>query len=258
MLLVNVFVEFDPWGRMGNRMFQYAFAYILASKRNTRLYTNGLHNFNIPNTLGLTPVNPIYTRSYGDNNVNMHELFNTKRDVVVNSFVQKSCYYLPFRNELKEIFNVSPCIQEYDDTLVIHVRETDYVQINQFLGYDYYRKLIDFSGFKDVVIVTDNSECETVKRLVKDGCRIHSEGIVKDFNTTNDVRAMNDFNKLLRSDNIAISQSSFSWWAAFLGDHSNIIFPYKKIGGQWLLEPGPDNSDLYFDSPASVKYIDNH
>ena len=30
---MNVFVEFDPWGRMGNRMFQYAFGYLLAQKR---------------------------------------------------------------------------------------------------------------------------------------------------------------------------------------------------------------------------------
>jgi len=255
MLLVNVFVEFDPWGRMGNRMFQYAFAHILAKKRNTRLYTNGLPNFNIPNNIGRAiPVNPLYTRSLGNNFINFSELNTTPRDIVVNSFVQKSEYYIPYRDELRHVFGIRPHTVQ-DDKLVVHVRETDYVQINQFLGYDYYRKLIDYSGFKDVVIVTDNSECETVKKLLKDGCKLNTEGTVKDFNITNDARAMNDFDTLLQSDNIAISQSSFSWWAAFLGNHTNIIFPFKENGGQWLLEPGPDDSDLYFESPASVKFV---
>lgn len=252
---MNVFVEFDPWGRMGNRMFQYAFAYILANKRNTCLFSSGLPNFNIPDTLKrATPVNPIYTRSFGDNFIDFNVLGTTQRDVVVNSFVQKSEYYLPYRNELRNIFNIKPYTVK-DDKLVVHIRETDYVQINQFLGYEYYRSLIDYSGFKDVVIVTDNSECDTVKRLLKDGCRLNSEGIVKNFSTTNDARAMSDFDTLLNSDNIAVSQSSFSWWAAFLGEHTNIVFPFKKSGGQWLLEPGPDNSDLFFKSPASVKFV---
>ena len=48
---MRIYVLFDRWGRMGNRMFQYAFGYLLAEKRNSSFYSGPLPNFNIPDTL---------------------------------------------------------------------------------------------------------------------------------------------------------------------------------------------------------------
>ena len=77
-----------------------------------------------------------------------------------------------------------------------------------------------------------------------------TEGTVTEFNTRCDSRGMKDFNFMLSSPNLAISQSSFSWWAAFLGFHKHIIFPFKTDLKWWKLEPGPDDIDLYFDLPG--------
>ena len=140
---------------------------------------------------------------------------------------------------------------------MLHVRETDYTGINGFLGYDFYKKLIDASKFNDIIIVTDNSECDTVKKLISDGCTLNSSGTVTNFNHTNDERAMLDFYTLLNSENVALSQSSFSWWAAFLGQHKKIIFPYKRNGGMWKLEPDINDIDLYINRPSSIKYIND-
>lgn len=261
MLLVNVYVLFDRWGRMGNRMFQYAFGYLLAEKRNTRFFSNGLPNFNIPDTISVEnlpqPVNPLYTRGFGDNYIDEHSLRTTSRDVIVNSFVQKASYYHGYQTKLREIFNIQQTPVINTGKLVVHIRETDYVGINKFLGYSFYRKLINDSKFTDVVIVTDNSDCDTVKRLVSDGCKVNTEGTVRTFDYVSDQRAMNDFNVLLHSENIAISQSSFSWWAAFLGNHNKVFLPYKINGGMWSLEPGPDDIDLYINRPNSIKYIND-
>ena len=157
---------------------------------------------------------------------------------------------------MRALFNIKPDIIN-EDKLVVHIRETDYVGINKFLGYSFYRKLINDSKFTDVVIVTDNSDCDTVKRLVSDGCKVNTEGTVRTFDYVSDQRAMNDFNVLLHSENIAISQSSFSWWAAFLGNHNKVFLPYKINGGMWSLEPGPDDIDLYINRPNSIKYIND-
>ena len=244
---------------MGNRMFQYAFGYLLADRRNSPFFSGPLPNFNIPDTLSEKtpqPVNPIFTRTYGDNYVNAFELNTTSRDVIVNSFVQQSSYYHGYEGKLREIFNIktSPI---NEGKLVLHIRETDYLNINGFLGYDYYKKLINDSKFNDVIIVTDNSECDTVKRLLSEGCTLNSAGTVTNCNHTNDDRAMSDFYTLLNSENIALSQSSFSWWAAFLGQHKKIIFPYKRNGGMWRLEPGVNDIDLYINRPSSIKYIND-
>jgi hypothetical protein len=256
MLLVSVFVQYDDWGRMGNRLFQFAFGYCLAKDKGCKLYTPPLPNFNVTGSMNeaVKPVNPIHTRSYGNNHVNYDELLLTDRDIIVDSFVQKTLYYYFHQQSLKYFFNIQPIVTN-KDKLVVHVRETDYIEIGKFLGYDFYRKMIDSSGFKDIIIVTDNSNCETVRRLISDGCTLNTEGYVDKFEHHSDKRGMVDFTTLLCSENIATSQSSFSWWAAFLGNHKRIIMPFTKEGGMWKLKPDRDDSDLYINLPNVEKFI---
>jgi len=253
---VSIFVEYDQWSRMGNRMFQYALGYILSQEKKTVLYADGIPNFDISSTRsGMTPKDPIYTKSHGNNYLKYNELLNTERDIVVNSYVQRAQYYIPYRDMLKAILGVKnePCIN--CDRLVVHIRETDYTQINCFLGYEYYHNLIKESGYSDIIIVTDNSKCDTVQRLMGDGCTLNTCGYVDKFEHICDNRAMMDFMTLLKSENIALSQSSFSWWAAFLGQHEKIIFPYTEQKSMWPLNPGKDDINLYFDLGSSQKFI---
>jgi hypothetical protein len=69
---------------------------------------------------------------------------------------------------------------------------------------------------------------------------------------------MDDMKTLLYSENLAISQSSFAWWPAFLGTHKKIIFPYSLTldTQSWPLDPKHDDIDLYFDfNNTSHKYV---
>ena len=253
---MSVYVEYDPWGRMGNRMFQYAFGAILAKLKNTTLLAPALPNFNIPSTSTERAVNnPIYTRMYGNNYVNLKELIETDRDVVVNSFVQKSKYYIEHKQFLKQLFNIQDQPFLNKNKLVIHIRETDYENIGCFLGYECYKQLINSTSFNDIIIVTDNSECDTVQRLVNEGCTIFSKGYVNEFCTHSNERSMTDFAVLLYSENIAISQSSFSWWAGFLGEHKQVIFPFLEKIKMWNIRPQQDDVDLYYDLGYSLRYV---
>ena len=242
---------------MGNRMFQYAFGYLLAKKKNTDLYTSGLPNFNIqphipPAWVSLRGV--ICTGTYGNQYVDMQALLETDKSIVVNSYVQKACYHIQDRDTLRDVFNIKH-VPINAGKLVLHIRETDYVKIGKSLNYKHYKQLINESKFTDIVIVTDNSQCDTVKRLISEGCTLNTSGVVDEFDTTNDERGMNDFNTLLQSENIAISQSTFSWWAAFLGNHKRIIIPYTREGGMWSLHPGKDDIDLNFHDEGCVTHI---
>lgn len=253
---MSVIVQYDPAGRMGNRMFQYAFGYILSKLKNCEFFYGDLPNFNIKENLYTSrPNKPITTRSFGDQYVDMESLINHDGDIIVNSFLQKSSLYVDYRDELRALFNIKSDIINRGD-LVVHIRETDYTLVKAFLGYDFYKSLITSSKFDRVTIVTDNSNCETVIRLVDDGYMLNTEGVVDTFNVCSDSRGMQDFNTLMYSESIAISQSSFSWWAAFLGNHKNIIFPYKTGLDWWPVEPGKDDIDLYFDiCNITRKYI---
>jgi hypothetical protein len=255
---MSVFVTFDKWGRLGNRMFQYAFGYLLAQDKKTECFSSGLPNFDIPNNnIRLPKVLVWPTRFYGNNYVEYRELVDVVdvADILVNSFVQKARYYTSRREELRKVFKVSNNSPINKDSLVVHIRETDYKDIGVFLGYDYYKQAIKDAGFGKVILVTDNSKCDTIERLVADGCMLNSEGYVDKFDHVCDDRGMQDFYCILHSDNILISQSSFSWWAALLGNHSKIIFPFKQGGGMWKITPEKDDVDLYFSGSNNIQYI---
>ena len=251
---MSVFVKFDPWGRMGNRMFQHALGSIISAHKRVPLYSPGLPNFSIPNTESpvVIPRDPIYTRNYGHNKIDYNELINTERDIIIDSFVQRAEYYKEHKEFLCNIFNIKKDITLNQGKLILHIRETDYVQLGIFHGYDYYRQLIYDTGFKDVTIVTDNSNCETVRKLIQDGCVLNTAGYVDKFEHTSDQRAMIDFNTLLYSENIAISQSTFSWWSCFLGEHKKIFFPLPSAKGMWRLEPDQDDIDLRLSWPNII------
>jgi len=255
---MKVIVKYDPAGRMGNRIFQYTFGYILSKLKNCSFYHDSLPNFGISSNLdGVGSLNNyINTRQYGDHHADIDMLVNHKGDVIVDSFVQKSKFYIEYREELKNLFKVKDTTVN-KNKLVLHVRETDYVTINAFLGYDYYSQLISSSGYKNVVIVTDNSKSNTVQKLInEDGCTLSTAGVVDTFAVRSDSRAMDDFKTLMYSENIAISQSSFSWWAAFLGNHKKIIFPFKTGLDWWPVNPGKDDIDLYFNiDKVTQQYI---
>jgi hypothetical protein len=79
VLLVSIAISYDQWGRMGNRMFQYAFGAILASIKNTELIHDGLPNFNVPPSTGSLAKDLLETKQYGNNYVNVQELIETKK-----------------------------------------------------------------------------------------------------------------------------------------------------------------------------------
>ena len=251
----DVYVSYDPAGRMGNRMFQFAFGYILANARNCQLYHESLPNFNIEGKYGPPVDNITTTRSMGNHKVDFNKLISDPNTIIV-SFLQRAGYFKKHRDSLREAFKIKKHGPINKDNLVVHVRETDYNQINCFLGYEFYKAMIDSSGFTNVRIVTDNSNCDTVQKLLADGCDLVSEGYVDKFQLHSNERSFSDWLVLLLSENIALSQSSFSWWAAFLGTHNKVIFPFSEKANMWPINPGGDTPDPFFDlDKTNTKFI---
>jgi len=252
---MSIYIEYDPWCRMGNRMFQYALGYILSTSKQSPLFHHGLLNFNIEPNPGTPANNILETKKFGNNKIDLQVLLNYDGDILINSFLQRSEIYTPYRELLRSAFKINnKSINE--NKLILHIRETDYLQINCFLGYDFYKNFIKFTSFKDVVIVTDNFKSDTVQRLLSDGCTLATEDLVEKFDINSTDSSMQDFYTLLYSENIALSQSTFSWWAGFLGNHKNVFFPYTIKKLMWDIEPGADDIDLFFDFGYSKKYVE--
>ena len=255
---MRVLVQFDPYNRLGNRMFQYAFGYLLSQKYNCPLLCNDdLPNFGIT-TEKFTHIdsNVFVSRSVGNHYFDFNKLDNFDGDVVLDGHLQRIEYYKDHKELLRNIFGIKKLEMKNSNKLILHIREADYKTLGWFLGYDYYKKFIESTGFSDIIIVTDNPNGETIQKLLSEGCTLSTEGIESPFLHHGDRRAIDDFLTLLYSENIAISQSSFAWWGAFLGYHNKVFFPYKSSGKCcWSLTPEKDKVSLYINESTSIKFV---
>jgi hypothetical protein len=262
----KVIVKYDEWGRMGNRMFQYTFGKILANNKQCEFYCDSLPNFHFTKLENspklITQINnPLYIKEkYGNNYVNYDELLNHDGDIIVNSFLQKSEYYIPYLDKIRLWFRIglpfdTPVKLPEKDEVVMHIRETDYKNLGILLNINYYSNLI-YNTNKKVTIVTDNCNSELVQNF-KNRCNIFSNEPINSFNTTSTDKSMLDFIYMLYADTLILSQSTFSWWAAFLGEHSEIYFPVNSTNnkGMWKLNPNKDDIDLYIPNKNFIKVI---
>tara|TARA_A100001515_G_scaffold140251_1_gene135746 strand:+ start:7839 stop:8609 length:771 start_codon:yes stop_codon:yes gene_type:complete len=255
---MRVIVKYDPYNRLGNRMFQYAFGYLLSKKYNCPLLCNDdLPNFGIKSER-YTYIDPnvFVSRSVGNQYFDFTKLDNFDGDVVLDGHLQKIDYYKDHKEELRKVFGIKNLEMKNSEKLILHIRETDYKVLDIFLGYDFYKKFIESTGYTDIAIVTDNPKGETIQRLLSEGCTLNTDGVESPFLHHGDRRAIDDFLTLLYSENIAISQSSFAWWGAFLGYHNKVFFPFSTTSKQcWALKPEREDVDLYIDEPSSIKFV---
>jgi len=250
LLVSCVIVQYDPYSKTGNRLCQYAFGKILSLRKNVPLYCTPIPGFS--ETYNYTPKNnsftgAITTRLFGDHYVDYNSLLETKEPIVVNSYLQKYEYYTEYIELLRSSLLHDKEIKQSsnDDELVIHIRGTDYRNGNVHIEDQVYFEILNELSFKKMSIVTDDIDLEIVKQLCYNGA-----SLITLNNTTNRGNGLNeyemhDFVYMLSAKNLLISQSTFSWWAAFLGKQQNVYVPYDiSKNCMWKLTPGKDDIDL--------------
>lgn len=259
----RVIAVYDQWSRMGNRMFIYAFAKILANIKNCEFYCEQLPNFpftwkeiKLPKNFSLN--NPITTRTlYGNHHVNMEHLINYKDDIIVNSFLQKAEYYIPYRANIQQWFNIQIDNANYPEKeeIVAHVRETDYKELGMVLDNEYYFKILKNTQNK-VTIMTDNCNSPIMECFKEKGYNIGSTAPVKEFLTFSPDSFMLDYLYMYYADTLILSQSTFCWWAAFLGQHEVVYFPVSsKTKGMWKELPEEDDVNLWVPNSNFTKVV---
>lgn len=186
--------------------------------------------------------------------------------------------YLPYRDKLREWFkfpeidyskfeffkihkdlgnpnyyNHVPFEGITKDDLLISLRLEDYTSpqnLDRFLGYDFFKIVLESRKWNRVYILTNpgsighNNQYDYIKEffdfdpiLVRCYEPVMSMGFGAQFN------------------NIAISQSTYSWWLGFLSNAENMYYPIPKIGPFALDDPKYYGTDLRIASP-DFKYVD--
>jgi len=250
-------------GRIGNQMFQYAALRGISYKQGVN-YCLPFHNNAVDDGLGnpnrtdlfdcftMETVSPLNIQMIDSNRPIISEetfhfnerLFDDKFDwVSLYGFFQSEKYFknvediirkdFTFKDEIREpCKNMMESIGE-NKVIGLHIRRTDYLTNpnHYFIGMPYYEEALGkFSDDYKVIVFSDDPQWCMKQELFSDDRFMVSEN--KNGYVDQCLMSMcSDF---------IIANSSFSWWAAWLGNRGKVIAPK-----QWFPLDDKDTKDVY-------------
>jgi hypothetical protein len=249
-------------GRMGNQMFQYAFAYTTAKQLGVNFYLDKsiepyllTKYFNVKKDGFYFLDNYLFTIKGFKNLFSHHlkricyqsiaKLLSFKQTIVYNEltfaqqqlvlndrelysgFFQSEAFFLNAKEDIKQHFQIKEVHQNafkkiFDELpkeksiITVHVRRTDYLDANLALPLNYYHKVINEIDFEKsfVIFISDDPDF-----IAKEFAYVKHKYISK--NT-----AIIDFQFLVHADICILSNSSYSWWGAYLNvKNAKVIAP---------------------------------
>lgn len=218
-----------------------------------------------------------------EDSITINKVLNTpdidKKWIVLLGNFERGENYYPYRNILKKWFKFpeidlskvefwklhpelgesqyfihQPYEEIYPEDLVISLRLEDYTcepNLDRLLDFDYFSIILENTTFRKLYIITNpgsighNNQYEYLKKFYK-----YDPIFVRIYNYPVLSLAFG-----AQFNNIAISQSTYSWWMAFLSDATNIYYPIPEKGPFSLTDTNFTGVDLRIPS-KDFKYVD--
>lgn len=265
------------FGRLGNRMLQFASMYALSRRTGYRLSVPAIGEFpltgeEVGNTVYPQEDNVYVIPSSGGNHLDYSRLdLDPRRPMQRESYWENIYNFHSYRTELKRIFGLPELdlskhemsrigsnaytsfetdrITERD--LVISLRLGDFLRPivktnppHRLLLYDYFRFVLAHCPHDRLFITSDEPFHPFVNEFKR-----HDPILVHHQNPLATMSFVTKFKK------VAISQSTFSWWCAYLSEASEVYYPIPKVG-PWSVGTPWTVHDLYLrlHSP-SYRYV---
>ena len=220
-------------GNFGNTMFQYCFARLHAETNKFNLGTN-LPPGVVKTTPHLTVTEPSKKGRIVINDTDYHNFrqkhgshimkLDPEYDYTFNGYFQDADLLNSHRSIVLKFFELPKQEKNTTDTLVLF-RLGDFIHDgwnSEIIHYDWYNEAIKMMpGEKKFVISSNRIEVgpSTKEHEQKYIDRLYNPSKQYEIPKGGD----HDFNYILTFDNIISSNSTWSWWACYLSDASNII-----------------------------------
>jgi hypothetical protein len=241
-------------GGIGNQMFQISTAIALAKRNND----SACFNFNYCNTpLQGNPSNKyvdnVFSKICNRDNLKFDDVYFEpkfsyteipyKQNLLLKGYFQSYKYFQDFEDEIKSLFELpfNRIKNDFNNFTSVHVRRGDYLKLSDYhnvCNAEYYKNAMDEIGDSNFIFFSD--DMEWVKKNFK------GKNIFYSF--YND--EVLDLTSMTLCKNNIISNSTFSWWGAYLNNNKEkkVISPIN-----WFGINGPkDTEDLI---PISWKKI---
>lgn len=147
--------------------------------------------------------------------------------VIPDIYVQSSQYWTKYRQEIKQRFASGI---GHDDRVALHIRRGDYLKVSQFhvnlWDTSYYQEAVKLfpKDTKFLVFCKDN-QSEAQDQDDMEWCERNIPLLGIDFELYDHTTETEDLNAMGACRGLIGANSSFSWWAAFLGNAKQIVFP---------------------------------
>lgn len=216
-------------GRIGNTIFQYVFARLLAEKNGFFLETGFPYQkilrttehkkgkfFSSPIKViaDLPPYNTEYLQDY-----KIDQILNQKLDdckYIIDGFFENSELYYEYEDLIKSFF-VPVEFEKNMTDIALCLRLGDFSELKKILHPDYYLSVLEEEVF-DKIYIIGSEEGEPYLDVFK-----KYNTIVIPTNSEKDFPFIRQFNKII------CSNSTYCWWAAFLSEAEHIY-----IADKWL------------------------
>jgi hypothetical protein len=234
-------IEVRYQDRLGNNLFQYCMGRILAEELGFGLKCDPLPGF--PNTseivAGNTHDGPLEIVT--GHAIPFRSILKdpTPRHIVLAGWFQRAEFYKPYRDRIRRWLEAPRPhdVASVSHDLVVHVRRTDYIANGWALPFSYYQQAIDliYQPGMVVSIATDDPHDPFFDHFKRWRPVFLKGGVMDHFEAMRDAR------------NLVMSQSSYSWWAAFLSKSQRTICPIP-ISGVWSQSREIERGNLLVDS----------
>jgi len=170
-------------------------------------------------------------------------------DISVQGYFQSEKHFKHHSTEVKSLFEfpadvrerVDEKIKQYNKKIVgVHVRLGDYLRpdcrpIHHVCSKEYYERAVSNFNLDEyqVVVCTDNINA------YRSYINLTNADVLEEFSV------LESLYFLSICDSIVMSNSSFSWWGAYLGKQKEIVYAPSR----WFGPNGPQNfQDIYMDN----------
>lgn len=243
-------------GRLGNHMFQFAWAKAVSLTLNKELSVPGIacdpasdEGSLFPKTHFLRHINSNNITEFDFieiNDTNSHlpfsapELFKNKSIRGVGYF-QNYHLFKDYKDSIKQYFQLNNK-KNMKNILGIHIRLDDF-PLHYRCFPAYYFTCIEQTTCSSIRVFTDEPQHPFIQELKAR----YSNLTVDNSYTCTGKNNFDVLSEMSSCDEIAISKSSFSWWAAFLSDAKKVYYPSTPQENDYFADKFlfVDNEDRY-------------